>query len=208
MTADAPSTIAEVHPTWDVARLFPNQGQWEVDEYLALTHATNRLVEFTDGYIEVLGMPNTPHQFIVAYLLSVLSGFMMAGELGRAAFAPLRVRLRPGQFREPDIVFLKREHLARIHREYWEGADLVVEVVSDDPESRRRDLVIKRAEYAAAEIAEYWIIDPRRPSITVLALRGAEYQVHSEAVGTGRADSALLNGFSVDLASLMESARI
>ncbi len=39
-------------PAWEVAHLFPAQGHWSEEEYLALN--TNRLVEFDQGVIEVL----------------------------------------------------------------------------------------------------------------------------------------------------------
>lgn len=39
------------------------------------------------------------------------------------------------------------------------GADLVIELVSDD--SVGRDRVAKLAEYEAAGVAEYWLFDPR-----------------------------------------------
>ena len=51
------------------------------------------------------------------------------------------------------------------------GADLVIEVVSD--QGRPRDLEIKRQEYAQAGIPEYWIVDPQLEQITVLALEGS-----------------------------------
>lgn len=41
---------------------------------------------------------------------------------------------------------------------YWTGADLAVEVVSEDDPGR--DLITKRLEYAQAGIPEYWIVDP------------------------------------------------
>jgi Uma2 family endonuclease len=54
---------------------------------------------------------------------------------------------------------MKAEHRNRRTFDYWEGADLVVEIVNrDDP---ARDLETKRAEYAEAGIPEYWIVDPR-----------------------------------------------
>ena len=76
---------------------------------------------------------------------------------------------------------MSEEHRDRIGEEYWEGADLVMEVVSRDAESRKRDLLQKPLEYAEAGIQEYWIVDPRKSSIMVLTLQGKMYSstVHS-----------------------------
>jgi hypothetical protein len=80
-----------------------------------------------------------------------------------------------GKFREPDIVFLLAQHADRRGNKYWRGADLVMEVVSeDDPD---RDLVTKRVEYAQAGICEYWLLDPRDRTVTVLALDAAARRV-------------------------------
>jgi Uma2 family endonuclease len=57
---------------------------------------------------------------------------------------------------------------------FWTGADLAVEVVSEDkPE---RDLVDKRGGYAEARVPEYWIVNPHTVTITVLRLEGDAYQ--------------------------------
>lgn len=56
---------------------------------------------------------------------------------------------------------------------------LVVEVVSSsdtDKESRNRDYISKRQEYAQRGIAEYWIVDPIASVILVLNLVGQTYQ--------------------------------
>ncbi len=47
------STTRKPEPTYAVAELFPPQGQWTEAEYLALN--TNRLIELSDGKLEVLG---------------------------------------------------------------------------------------------------------------------------------------------------------
>jgi Uma2 family endonuclease len=181
-------------PAWDVALLFPRQGHWTEAEYLALD--TNQLVELSDGCLEVLPMPTPYHQLIVDFLHSLLQAFVAAHGAGVVLFAPLPVRLMPGKYREPDIIFLRPGRLQDLHRQPH-GADLVMEVVSEGDENRERDLVTKRQEYAAAGIAEYWIVDPQEQRITVLTLDGSVYRVHGEFGPGTTAISVLLTGFAV-----------
>jgi Uma2 family endonuclease len=180
-----------------VAHLFPDQGDWSEEEYLALNG--NRLVELSDGRVEVLPVPTTSHQMLVAYLYGLLLTFVTEHDLGTVLFAPLRVRLWPGKLREPDVVFMAKEHAGRIGEEFWDRADLVMEVVSDDPNDRRRDIVTKRREYARAAIPEYWIVDPQERRITVLRLAGKRYLVHDEFGPGTTAASHRLPGFVVDV---------
>jgi hypothetical protein len=49
---------AKGDPAWPVALLFPLQGDWTEEDYLALD--TNRMVEFVDGCLEILPMPTSP----------------------------------------------------------------------------------------------------------------------------------------------------
>ncbi len=182
-------------PTWEIAYLFPAQGAWSEEEYLALSG--NRLLEFSHGYLEVLTMPTMSHQDIMLFLYEALKAFVIAQHLGKVLVPSFRVRLWPGKFREPDVMFMRAEHAARMREEFWEGADLVMEVVSQD--DRRRDLEIKRREYARAGIPEYWIVDPLQAKIIVLRLDGKKYAVHGEFPKGTRATSFLLPGFGVDV---------
>src|SRR5436190_19235410 len=86
-------------PTWEIANLFPAQGTWSEEEYLELN--TNHLIEFSNGFLEVLPMPTTSHQLFVLYLSGLLLSFTNAHDLGAVLIAPLRVRLWRGKIREP-----------------------------------------------------------------------------------------------------------
>lgn len=193
----AAPVVDKPEPVWEIAHLFPGQGAWCEDEYLALE--TNHLVELSQGRIEVLPMPTTSHQLLVAQLYGMLLAFAATRDLGTVLFAGVRIRLCPGTMREPDVVFMLKKHADRMGEEYWEGADLVMEVVSGGAKDRRRDLKIKRQEYAQAGIPEYWIVDPRDERITVLHLEGSEYAVHGEFAKGETATSCLLSGFAVDV---------
>ena len=188
--------------TRDTERQFPRQKTWRVEEYLALD--TNRLVEFSHSQLEVLPVPTKSHQRLVATLFRLLTAFLASDPRGEALFAPYRVQLWPGKFREPDIVFVASENADRFLDEYALGADLVMEVVS--PDDRRRDRETKRREYAQASIPEYWIVDPEMQRISVLTLAGAEYAVHGEFGAGEQATSTLLPGFAVDVAALFAAA--
>ena len=192
-----PTNTFGAEPAWDVALLFPSQGEWSVSDYLSLTDGTNQLVEFNDGKVEVLSMPTTAHQRILIFLFKLLSRFVDDRGLGEVMIAALRVQLSARKF---------RENQSYIQERYWTGADLVVEIVSDDAESRERDYVTKRAEYAAAKIPEYWIVDLAEKRITVLTLVGAEYVSAGEFKPGEHASSKLLDGFSVDVADAFRAA--
>ena len=182
--------------------MFPAQGTWSEGEYLDLNG--NRLIEFSNGILEVLTIPTEAHQSIVLFLCQVLSAFVAPHTLGKVLPAPMRVRLWEGKYREPDVLFMRREHAVRRHPLFWEGADLVMEIVSDD--DRRRDLEIKRFEYARAGIPEYWIVDPQQKTVTVLVLDGEKYAVHGHAGIGGAAHSALLEGLSVNVGDVYAAA--
>src|ERR1700730_887873 len=127
------------------------QGNWTEEEYLSLTDHTTRLVEFTDGFLELLPMPTDYHQAIVQFLLYAFDGFLKPLG-GKVRIAPLRLRMRKGKFREPDLLLLLSTSDRRRQNRFWTGADLVVEVVS--PDKPERDLDSKRREYAEAGVAE------------------------------------------------------
>ena len=200
MTSSSPD---QAEPTWDAANLFPHQGAWSEEEYLDLD--SNRLVEFSHGSLEIVPMPTQSHQLIMLYCYGVLLAHGQARRLGTVLVAPLRVQLWPGKFREPDVVFMAAEHAQRRGEQYWDGADLVMEVVSED--DRRRDLETKRREYAQAGIPEYWIIDPERSRVVVLTLAGSRYRVHGEFTPGSRASSVLLPGLALEVSAVFAAAQ-
>lgn len=189
-------------PTWEIARLFPYQGTWTEEEYLALD--TNHLIEFSEGYLEFLPMPTQSHQFIVFFLYRLLWAFVTERQLGVALAAPMRMRIEPGKYREPGMLFMAAEHAYLRGEQYWSGADLVTEVVSPvDPD---RDYIKKRQDYARVGVPEYWIVDPRQQLITVLTLNRGAYRMHGEFRPGVQAHSKLLDGFVVNVDEVFAAA--
>ena len=113
----------------------PRQGCWSDEEYLWLTDRTRRLIEFTDGCIEELPLPTSSHQAILAFLYRAFYAHL-APRGGAVMFSALRLRIREGKFREPDILVLRDRTDPRYQDRFWLGADVVVEVVSPDRPER------------------------------------------------------------------------
>ena len=178
------------------------QGLWTESQYLRLTDHVRQLLEFTDGRLEVLPMPTDRHQVILRFLfLGAVS--LVRDRGGTVLFAPMRLRIREGKFREPDLLLVRNAGDLRRQNDYWRGADLVAEVVSpDDPE---RDTEMKRLDYAQGRIPEYWIVNPIDETVTVLVLEGGAYAEHGVFRRGERADSACLEGFSVSVAEVFDA---
>jgi Uma2 family endonuclease len=148
-------------------------------------------------------MPTDAHQRIVLFLYRALYAFLAVRGAGIILVAPLRLRVRTGRYREPDLLLLLSAADPRRSNRYWTGADLVLEVVSpDDPQ---RDLVRKRREYARAGIPEYWIVNPATEQILVLRLAETTYVEHGVFTRRMQATSALLEDFTVAVAAVLDA---
>jgi Uma2 family endonuclease len=189
-------------PAWRIALFFPEQGSWSEDDYLNLDGGP--LVEFEHGFVDVLDLPTKEHQRIVQFLFVLLHAFVSQNTCGEVFIAPLPVRLRPGKFREPDVVFVDAGRGE--YKGIPDGADLVIEVVSAAADGRRRDLQVKFPEYAAAGIAEYWIIDPENETIIVNHLVNHSYDSIMTFQRGDTAVSQRLPGFSVAVNDVLNSA--
>jgi Uma2 family endonuclease len=182
--------------------LLPRQGEWTEEEYLVLTDHGNRLVEYTDGFVEPLPAPTDEHQNVLQFLFLALFQFVQPRG-GKVHFAPLRLQIRPGKYREPDLLILLSAADPRRQNRFWHGADLALEVVSEDkPE---RDLVEKRGDYAEGRVPEYWIVNPQTETITVLRLRGGAYEEAGNYRRGESAPSEVLAGFTVDVGAVFDA---
>lgn len=162
---------------------------------------------WVDGEVVILSPALERHQDLAAVLTSILRIFTEVRELGIVRPAPFYMklvcmRLGPsGSGREPDLLFVAREHLHHLRPTLSEGpADLVVEITS--PESFSLDRGEKYVEYETAGIPEYWLIDPDRQQaeFSQLSLGGRCRVVLPDTGGIYR--STVLPGFWLRVAWL------
>jgi Uma2 family endonuclease len=187
---------ANGEPAWEAAYLLPEQGSWTEEDFLKFH--TNRMAELVDGRLEILPMPTWLHQLILDFLLDQIKEHLRITKCGgKILMVPLPTRLFARTIREPDLLYLKEENLPKNVRGYPNKIDLAIEIVSSGEEARKRDYVDKRADYAKAGVAEYWIVDPDESLVTVLVLTGTEYEVSQECHPGDIARSVLLSGLEI-----------
>jgi Uma2 family endonuclease len=145
------------------------------EEFLKLCDE-DTLAEWVDGEVIYYSPASMKHQDIVLWLAKIISEYVLSKNMGKVLIAPFQMYLKDiNRGREPDILFISNQNLARLNTNYMEGpADLVIEVISE--ESRMRDKKIKFKEYEKAGIKEYWLIDPYNKVANFYLLKENKYQ--------------------------------
>ncbi len=164
------------------------------------THA-----EWVNGEAVIFMPPTTRHQRMVSFLNMLLGLFLQVHPSGELFVAPYAMWLDDREsLREPDLLYVAKEHAQRIGDNRLNGpADLVIEVVST--ESLARDRTEKFYEYQAGGVREYWVIDPRpgvaRADFWVLDDKGTYRPVPISDDGTYV--SSVLPNFKLNVTALL-----
>ncbi len=150
--------------------------------------------EWVNGRVVLMSPASGPHQEISSYLESILRPFVQQHQLGRVIRAPFVMRLEVvSAAREPDLMFVSQARLPLVTNTYLDGpADMAVEVVS--PESSVRDRTEKMAEYEAAGVREYWLIDPAHRRADFFE-QGADRRYYPVPLANGCYHSQVVPGF-------------
>jgi Uma2 family endonuclease len=139
--------------------------RWTLDELHSLPDDGNKY-EVVRGELFVTPAPTGQHESILAALSALLTPYVVANKLGLVYHPRTVLRFEDSEV-EPDLMVRKPWGSAETD---WENAPLpllIVEVLS--PSTRNRDRKEKRTLYGDARIPEYWIIDPERKTVTVVA---------------------------------------
>jgi Uma2 family endonuclease len=143
--------------------------------------------EFVNGEVVQLPFEDRINAKIALFLLTRLATIFPEDQLC-CKDTEIQVRSSKAQTRVPDLMLLSEELAAILGNGRstitldMPPPDLIVEVVSPGSTNENRDYNLKRSEYAARQVPEYWAIDPEAGKITVFTLVGGSYE---EAVYTG-----------------------
>ena len=124
-------------------------------------------VEVFDGVVYDMASPSQIHQTILTELLVMIRNYIKSKGGNCSVFpVPFDVKLsdKPLTIVRPDIMVICDK--AKLDGKRCNGApDFVIEIVS--PSNPADDYIRKLYYYKNAKVREYWIVDPRRKSVTV-----------------------------------------
>ncbi|MEO5813756.1 MAG: Uma2 family endonuclease, partial [Gemmatimonadaceae bacterium] len=146
--------------------------RWTLAEVHSLPDDGNKY-ELVRGELFVTPPPFPEHETISARLTRILDPYVEANRLG-FVYRPRAVVRFEGSEVEPDLMVSQRIGTLGGDKA-WNRAPtpiLVVEVHSEY--TRRRDKLQKRNLYMDAGVAEYWMIDPDRLTITAVRRDAAD----------------------------------
>ncbi len=141
-----------------------------MDEYEALPE--DRRAEVFEGQIYDMASPSQLHQAILTELLVSIRNYLRQKNSKCHVFpAPFDVKLsnKPLTVVQPDLMVVCDKN--KLDGKRCNGApDFIIEIVS--PGSQTDDYIRKLYYYKNAGVREYWIVDPRRKTVSVNYFEG------------------------------------
>jgi Uma2 family endonuclease len=154
-----------------------------LDQYLAYTHDSDARYELVDGVVTEMA-PENPENNTIAVALLVHFAMMGIPAQLLATAHQVEVTSTYVTARQPDLTVHTKESRQALKVDGsllqlgQPNPALVVEVVSSsdtDWASKNRDYVLKRDEYEARGIPEYWLADPIAGLVIVFSLVDGVY---------------------------------
>jgi len=152
-------------------------GEWTVDDLETLPDDGLRY-ELLDGTLIVSPAPVPRHQRALLRLAILLTDSCPADH--EVFVAPLDWQPDRRTSLEPDLLIVRKDRIGE--KNITQTPAIVIEVLS--PGTARIDKMLKFSRYQEGGIEQYWIVDPRVPSIEVYQLADGSYQLLAQGSGT------------------------
>jgi Uma2 family endonuclease len=162
----------------------------------------NQKAEFINGEIIVHSPVKLEHTIAGKLLLKLLDTYVQIYDLGFAGYEKMLICLSRNDY-EPDVCFWKNEKSSGFARGQtkFPAPDFIAEVLS--PGTEKTDRTIKRDDYAAHGVAEYWIIDPETEIAEQYVLDQGEYRLRVKA-DSGVLKCQVISGFDIPVRALFD----
>jgi Uma2 family endonuclease len=162
--------------------------------------------EFINGEIIVHSPVKKKHWQTSDFLSTLLSVYTKLKNLGAIGVEKVMIALTRNDY-EPDIVFFKEEKAKKFEKNqmFFPAPDFVVEILSNKTASKDRG--IKKQDYAAHGVREYWIIDAEKQQIEQFFLLEETDKVYFEPylfAIDDEIESKVITGFKIPVRAVFE----
>lgn len=195
---DAPRQIEKLYQTLQDEK----QRRHDFREWIT----PNIKAEFINGEIILHSPVKRRHWKTINLLSSILSAFAGIKKLGCVGTTKVMVALTRNDY-EPDLVFYSKEKADNFTDDQllFPAPDFVVEILSKGTASK--DKGIKKTDYAAHGVREYWIIDPIRQRIEqyILLSPTDKQYIPAKVFSIGDdIESRVIEGFTIPVEALFD----
>ncbi|MEM9664677.1 MAG: Uma2 family endonuclease [Bacteroidota bacterium] len=160
--------------------------------------------EFINGHVIMHSPAHARHNQAVGNLYTLLRLHVTQLDLGLVGVEKWLVSLTRNDY-EPDVCFWPRTVADRFTPDQmrFPAPAFIAEVLSAS--TRTRDLGVKLEDYAAHDVAEYWVIDPDAATLSQYLLRGPAYELALRS-NSGEVTSEAIDGFRLAIPALFQDA--
>ena len=160
--------------------------------------------EFINGQVVMHSPAKWRHIGASDLLFGLLSYHVNQRKLGRAAHEKLLISLSRNDY-EPDVCFFRSEIANGFTSDQmrFPAPDFIAEVLSPSTESNDRR--VKKRDYAAHGVKEYWIIDADAETVEQYALRGEDYSLMGTWAGEDIIASTAVAGFRIPVHAIFDA---
>jgi Uma2 family endonuclease len=163
-----------------------------LDDYLRLMDEDD-LYELVDGMLVERTMAAVwHHEQLFGWMMSILSPYVEARQLGYVAGSRSAVKISEFRSRLPDLLFIRKERAAIITESVITGApDWVLEIRSraNNPAEWRA----LEVDYRSIGVPELWLVDPQTRLVRVVRQGESGYEAFEQS--EGRLESVAIPGF-------------
>lgn len=166
----------------------------------------NIKAEFINGEVVLHSPVKRRHWKTTDFLSSILSIYTRIKKLGTVGTEKVMVALTRNDY-EPDLVFYSKEKADTFTDDQllFPAPDFVVEILSKG--TAAKDKGIKKTDYAAHGVREYWIIDPIRQRIEqyiLLSPNDKQFIPAKTFLIGDDIESRVIEGFTIPVAALFD----
>ncbi len=188
----------------------------EVQSHLTEEHQKRQLfyesvnedqkAEFILGQIVLHSPDADAHTDAVGYLFRTTSIFADLQQSGKVKSEKAMISLTRNDY-EPDVAFWKKEVADSFDKTqtHFPAPHFVVEVLSKG--TAKTDRTTKYRDYAALQVEEYWIVDPKKQIVEqyVLPQGASEYMLFKKLMIDDDISSYVMKGFMIPVKAIFDA---